>query len=139
MNFRARPYGRHDQHFLYDLTLWAAFSIAIIVLLTVAGCANTGAAIKAGYGVADSYAQRATNLLQADLITVDEAKKRSALLKQAKQALDTAKNAWAECVAAAGPISVGPPTCDQARVSLDAANVLLAQVEAWLISEEKKK
>ena len=138
MNFH--PQGWRDaERKMHGYTLLALFFfLCFIVVAFLQGCANTGQAIKAGYGVADSYTVRTTNLLQADLITADEAKKRSALLKQAKQALDTAKNAWAEC-ATSMPATSGVPPCDQARVSLDAANALLAQVETWLIEQEKGK
>ena len=110
-------------------------ALYLAVALAMTSCAGTNltATIKTGYDTADIYTQQTTQLLQADLITSAEAQNRLDLIKQAHAGLDAAKAAAAQC-----QTSVTTPTaCNNAQVAYDAANTVLNQVLAWLISHGK--
>ena len=122
----------HPRYVVFWAMLWLLLAAAVVV----AGCggaANLRASIKTAITTAESYTVRTTRLLQADLITWQQAEDRLTIIKQAEAALGSATKAAATCDPAT------PATCDLARISYDSAQTALDGIELWLIEQEKRK
>jgi hypothetical protein len=119
----------YPKYAAYWFALWL---FALAVMLASCG-GNIRANVLAAIDTADRYAVRTTRLLEADLITVDEAKARLATLEQVRASLGAAVAAAAACV------PEKPETCDAARISYESAQSALDGVELWLIEREKAR
>lgn len=109
----------------------------VALVLALAACATTVGGLRADAQAAavtaSTYADQTARLLQADLITVADAQKRLDVIRQVRTSLREVEKQINACEAAK------QTTCDPARVALSSSRAALAQVEVWLIEQEKRR
>jgi hypothetical protein len=114
-----------------QLQQWYAALLLSAFFLVLAGCGTQPLSqqINTGYEVTEQYVDRTERLYDAKVITKIEAQARVAQAKRAKAGLDAARVALASCI---------DEVCADARSKFLAAQILMNELEMFLIAKEQK-